>query len=316
MKKSERLNHMMLYLANRSTFNLNDLVQEYTISRRTALRDIESLEQIGFPIYSNRGKYGGYGILPNRLKYHFEFTADEIAAIYFAVLTLSAYQSTPFHINALKLIEKFKTTLPDHLRDKLVSMSDSLTFESTRHLHESPLLNQLLTSIPDQQVLDVSYSSKDMIKSYSIQVIGIISRFGQWYVQAMDRTAGQLKIFRCDKIIALRPSTAYDYLDRRSIDQWIESAAAQSEREYFRLEIDKHAVDRFYKEAYPSMSLIHDNDHFYITGYYTKEEKAFIAGYVLSFGSAILAIDSDDLRTTVMEALNTLNQHYKDIGRQ
>ena len=62
MNKSERLNDMMIYLNNKSYFNLTDLMEKYNISRSTAIRDVQSLEQIGMPIFSEHGRYGRYGI--------------------------------------------------------------------------------------------------------------------------------------------------------------------------------------------------------------------------------------------------------------
>jgi hypothetical protein len=53
MKKSERLNDMMIYLNDKKSFKLKDIMNRYTISKSTALRDIRSLEEIGMPVYSN-----------------------------------------------------------------------------------------------------------------------------------------------------------------------------------------------------------------------------------------------------------------------
>lgn len=112
MKKSERLNDMIRYLNKREFFNLQDLMAEYDISKSTALRDLSSLEQLGMPIYAEHGRYGRYGILKNRLLSPINFTVDEIYALYFAMLTLDSYQSTPFHISIQKLNEKFENCLP------------------------------------------------------------------------------------------------------------------------------------------------------------------------------------------------------------
>ena len=62
MKKSERINDMMMYLNNKETFNLKDIMEKYSISKNTALRDIRSLEEIGMPIYSFSGRKGRYKI--------------------------------------------------------------------------------------------------------------------------------------------------------------------------------------------------------------------------------------------------------------
>ncbi|MEG0485981.1 MAG: HTH domain-containing protein, partial [Oscillospiraceae bacterium] len=67
MNRSERLNDMMRYLNNKNSFGLKDITEKYSISKSTALRDIQSLEEIGMPIYSTLGRNGYYGVLQNKL---------------------------------------------------------------------------------------------------------------------------------------------------------------------------------------------------------------------------------------------------------
>ncbi|MCC2461088.1 HTH domain-containing protein, partial [Bacillus mobilis] len=55
MKKTERINDMLIFLNNKRHFNLKDLMVRYAISKSTALRDIQSLEEIGVPLYSELG---------------------------------------------------------------------------------------------------------------------------------------------------------------------------------------------------------------------------------------------------------------------
>ena len=51
MKKSERLNKELMFLNNKKSFNLIDLMNEFGISKRTALRDIQDLEELCLSLY-------------------------------------------------------------------------------------------------------------------------------------------------------------------------------------------------------------------------------------------------------------------------
>lgn len=44
MKRAERLNQELIFLSSKKSFNLSDLMNEFNISKRTALRDIEDLD--------------------------------------------------------------------------------------------------------------------------------------------------------------------------------------------------------------------------------------------------------------------------------
>ncbi|MCH2881687.1 HTH domain-containing protein, partial [Listeria monocytogenes] len=83
-----RLNDMMLFLNDINVFQLSDIMTNYDISRSTAIRDVKSLEEIGMPIYSERGRNGHYQVRRNRLLSPIGFNIDEVFARYFSMLTL------------------------------------------------------------------------------------------------------------------------------------------------------------------------------------------------------------------------------------
>ncbi|CAJ1178718.1 hypothetical protein CPEBRM1_ABPJDJAI_00213 [Companilactobacillus paralimentarius] len=67
MNKAERLNQELIFLSNKSIFHINDLVTEFQISKRTALRDITDLENMGLSFYTENGRYGGFHIVNRQL---------------------------------------------------------------------------------------------------------------------------------------------------------------------------------------------------------------------------------------------------------
>ena len=52
MKKAERLNQELIFLGNKQGFQLKDLMKEFQISKRTALRDVEELEAMGVCLFT------------------------------------------------------------------------------------------------------------------------------------------------------------------------------------------------------------------------------------------------------------------------
>ena len=123
INKLERLNDMMIYLNDKNSFNLKTIMEKYNISKSTALRDIRSLEELGMPIFSETGRNGHYGILQNRLLSPIVFNLDEVSALYFSMLTLNSYESTPFHLSLDKLKQKFETCRTQIFRcDKILDI--------------------------------------------------------------------------------------------------------------------------------------------------------------------------------------------------
>ncbi|MGO4949891.1 MULTISPECIES: helix-turn-helix transcriptional regulator [Paenibacillus] len=312
MKKSERLNDMIRYLNSREFFNLNDLMGKYHISKSTALRDINSLEQLGMPIFSEHGRHGRYGILKNRLLSPIIFTMDEVYALYFAMLTLEAYQSTPFHLSVNKLNEKFEHCLSKIQLNQIHKMKKVLQFEIYQHNHVSRYLDKILTSILNESTCKVKYVKNNHNKSYYIQFFKISAKFGQWYATGIELNTNKYRVFRCDRITFIEEEASNS---RFSIDELLSRSLEmyQSEKSIdFEVEILEQAKDIFYKEHYPSMK-IENGDKTVIKGFYNPGEEEFIAQYLMRYGHYVISVKPESLRQMIQDKVKNLLHHYQKL---
>ena len=306
MKKSERLPDMMRYLNSREFFNLSDLMDKYNISKSTALRDISSLEQLGMPIYSEHGRHGRYGLLKNRLLSPIIFTMDEVYALYFAMLTLESYQSTPFHLSVNKLNEKFEHCLSNTQINQIHKMKKVLQFEMYQHKHVSRFLDKILASILNESACNIEYN---MTKSYAVQFFKISAKFGQWYAAGIELDSNKHRVFRCDRITFIEEE---ERKGRYSIDELLHRSLEfyQSENSiHFEVEIAEQAKDIFYKEHYPSME-IEAGSKTVIKGFYNPGEEDFLANYFMRYGQYVRAVKPESLKQIIQDKLEQLLTHY------
>ncbi|MFI0975691.1 helix-turn-helix transcriptional regulator [Streptomyces sp. NPDC021093] len=68
---ADRLISLMLLLRQRGRLTADTLARELEVSTRTVLRDIEALSAAGVPVYAERGRHGGFALLPG---FRTEFT--------------------------------------------------------------------------------------------------------------------------------------------------------------------------------------------------------------------------------------------------
>lgn len=312
MKKSERLNHMMIYLNDFDYFNLSDLMNKYNISKSTALRDISSLEELGMPIYAEQGRYGRYVILKNRLLSPIIFTIDEVYALYFAMLTLKAYESTPFHLSIEKLNEKFESCLSREQIKEINKMKKVLKFEASKHNSVSQFLDKILESVINEVSCKIKYLKNNKTVNYHIQFFEISSKFGQWYASGIELDSNKYKVFRCDKITSLEFSNdKLEFPIEKLINSPLEFYKSDKSIQ-FEIEILDSAKDIFYKENYPTMK-IELGTKTIIKGFFNKGEEDFISEYFLRYGTSIKSVKPQSLKSIIYEKIKKILNHYEEI---
>lgn len=309
MNKNERLQAMLLYLNKKEHFNLIDLMNRYEISRSTAIRDIMALETIGLPIYSQPGRNGYYGILHNRLMSPIVFSNDEIFTLYFAMLTLYNFQSTPFLSDCVNIQTKFETCLPPKLLEEIKQMKKIVSFNSTKHYHHSNLLPDILQYALHQKVCNVKYEKANQEVLYSVQFIHITTNFGQWYTTVYNIQTNKMQVLRCDKIKTIEVTS----IQTPTIDPNIVHQASSYRSNLavdFKVAVTLKGADIFYKEHYPTMKLIKENQQHYVVGYYNLNEITFICNYFIAFGKEIISIYPDTLKQAILKVLHENTTYY------
>jgi predicted DNA-binding transcriptional regulator YafY len=130
MQKTERINTMMRYMNNRGVFTLREIMNEFNVSRSTALRDIREIETLGMPLEATVGREGGYAVMHNSLLPAIRFTDEQVKALFIAFMA-SRNQQLPYLRSRQTLAEKLLGLIPPQQQESLIVLNDLLRFPGT-----------------------------------------------------------------------------------------------------------------------------------------------------------------------------------------
>lgn len=277
-EKSERMNQMLRFINQKQHFTLLDLMQEFQISKRTALRDIASLEEIGAPIYAEYGRYGGYRLLQQMQLPPISFNTSELHALYFAMQALRSFTNLPFEISFRSIHEKFLSALSEDQRKDIEQIQHRVSFRHTEQIRDSEHLEFLLMAAVQNIVIQITYQNirssgsnphnnpnpdKPKRSIRTIQPIALYAMKGYWYCQAYDLGKQAYRVFRCDRITSCEATDIEPIMHINELNlQDAHSLWKPSEDAIpFKCLINEAGMELFQQEPFPSMRLIHESEN-------------------------------------------------------
>ncbi|WP_336761178.1 helix-turn-helix transcriptional regulator [Paenibacillus sp. USHLN196] len=186
---------------------------KFEVSRRTILRDIQSLSEMNVPIIAISGPGGGFRLMEGYVLPPLQLDPVEAATLIFALEGLSCYADTPFHEKRWTLMNKVKAIIPDDIMARMDPMLKQLNHHIPDRNYILHHLDPLLACIPEQGWLSVLYRSASRERWLHICPTRVYASSGFWYCEAYSVEHGEPRLFRVDRIIdvkAIEPQEAQE----------------------------------------------------------------------------------------------------------
>ncbi|MER6580862.1 YafY family protein [Nonomuraea sp. NPDC001023] len=187
-----------------------DLAQRLGVDERTVRRYAVRLADLGIPVAAERGRYGGYRLMPGYKLPPLMLTDDEATAV---VLGLLAGRRLGLAAEATEAaLAKIRRVLPATLRQQAGALEETLDFTLAARAARTPASRAVLTlaaAIRDRRRVTLGYRSwKGSTTERELDGHGLVFHSGRWYVTGLDHLSGELRTFRLDRISSVVPGTA------------------------------------------------------------------------------------------------------------
>ncbi|WP_408010008.1 helix-turn-helix transcriptional regulator [Pseudalkalibacillus sp. A8] len=203
MNKSQRLIEILMTINSRKKFTIRELTEQFQVSKRTILRDLQELSELGVPLYSEFGIHGGYRLLNDCMLPPIYFTEKEAAALFFVSESLRNYRHLPFETQIETALKKFYHYLPPDSKAQIDRLRSKILFFVPARQLETPFLAELLEASINQHIVTVTYESENGKSKRDIQCIGVYTMNGFWYCSAYCFKSQQYRVFRVDRVQSL-----------------------------------------------------------------------------------------------------------------
>lgn len=181
-----------------------ELAARLAVTERTVRRDLDRLRELGYPVDSLTGRYGGYRLAagahtPPLILDDQEAVAVAIGLRYAAEAAVGGIEET-----SLRALTKIETLLPHRLRRRVSALHASVT-PLRRHVDDGLIhpeaLSVLAAACRDHEHVRFAYRRDDGESSARhVEPHRLVTAGRRWYLLAWDVRRDDWRTFRLDRI--------------------------------------------------------------------------------------------------------------------
>lgn len=186
-----------------------ELAARLGVTERTVRRDLDRLRELGYPVDSTSGRYGGYRLatgahVPPLILDDEEAVAVAIGLRYAAEAAISGIEET-----SLRALAKIEALLPHRLRRRVSALHSSVA--SLRRAVDDDVIHPESLSVfaaacRDHEHVRFDYRrTREESSRRHVEPHQLVTAGRRWYLVAWDRDRGDWRTFRLDRIQAPRP---------------------------------------------------------------------------------------------------------------
>lgn len=196
-------------LQSQSRLSGSALAKAVRVDGRTLRRYITILEELGIPITTDRGRHGGYSLVPGFKLPPMMFTGDEALALSLGLLaarSLGLKELSPAVASAQAKLER---VMPAKLKRRVRAIDETVSLDVSRS--EDPTgfnraLDVLSSAAQSGERVHLRYvTAEEDASERDVDPYGLAYRASRWYVVGYCHLRKDLRSFRLDRIEEVRP---------------------------------------------------------------------------------------------------------------
>ena len=200
-----RLITLIFLLQNQPNQKASELAEKLGISVRTLHRYFEMLDEMGIPVYSERGPYGGFSLVRGYKMPPLVFTLEEAVAVVLGTGIVEEIWGDLYREAAHGALAKLENLLPEEQALEVAWAHQSLVATGMNRADlkaQTPALEKLRRAIREHRSVEINYQSSQVPhpSRRALDPYALVHRWGWWYVVGFCHVHREIRTFRVDRI--------------------------------------------------------------------------------------------------------------------
>jgi predicted DNA-binding transcriptional regulator YafY len=310
-----RLLSLIMMLQSRPIWKAAEIADALSVSERTVHRYIGMLEEMGIPICSERGPYGGFSLVRGYKLPPLIFTAEEATVLYMGANLVRDVWGQTYGDAVTAVTAKLDNVLPDDLRQQVARAQQRLVVGGLTQRDYQPwerTIHTLRQCIGAGRCVRLLYralgrqdDTERVVEPYALTL-----QWGWWYLVGHCRLRDALRTFRVDRIREATPledcfSMPRDFAVREYLERTMRDRLPYTVEVHLAAEVAEGVRERH--GHWMDITELADGS---VTARFDVADLDWATGWVLSFGAAARVLEPEELIARVQTAAHGALKRY------
>jgi predicted DNA-binding transcriptional regulator YafY len=311
-----RLITLIFLLQNQPNQKASELAENLGVSLRTVHRYFEMLEEMGIPVYSERGPNGGFSLVRGYKMPPLVFTLEEAVAVALGTGIVEEMWGDLYREAARGALAKLENLLPEEQLREVTWARSSLIATGLHRADlkaQTPALEKLRRAIREHRSIIMDYQSSQVPHSSQrgLDPYALVHRWGWWYAIGFCHKHQEIRTFRVDRIITVALSEAVFFQSPDfDLQAYLKNEMQSQPQVLARLRFDAKAAhilggnQSYWESIEPQLDGT-------VEVTFSAPSLEWAASTALAYGPAVEVLAPPELRVMVAEWIDTTAGKYK-----
>ena len=316
-KTATRLISLIMLLQRKPNQKAADLAAELGVSVRTLHRYFAMLDEMGIPIYSERGPYGGFSLIKGYRMPPLVLTPEEAVAVYLGTSLVDEMWGRLYRDAAHGALAKLDNVLPDEQRQEIAWAKRTL-FATGMHRTDldalAPVLDKLRRAIHEHRRVHICYQSRSQPETTlrELDPYALVHRWGWWYVIGFCHLREAVRTFRLDRIHELSLLEAiFPVPSGFNLQDYLANEPQAQPRVIARMRFIPEARQVAYEGRFFWETLA-EQDNGSVVVSFAAPDLEWAASSALAYGPLVEVLDPPELRRMLKKWAQVVAQRHND----
>lgn len=297
----DRLFEIVYILLERKSITASQLARHFEVSKRTILRDLETLTIAGIPIYTTKGRGGGISILKQYVLNKTTVSEEEQDQILIALQSLASTQNLESGAIVSKLGALFQKTDANWIE---VDFSRWCNKKEDKEKFEL-LKNAVIKKMP---VVFTYPSSYGEMTGRTVYPLKLVYKSKAWYIQAFCLSRDDYRTFKINRMLAVK-TLPESFEGRGFFPPQIDSGEIKTDALVsLNLLFSAGAAYRVYDE-FDSKDIFKNEDGTFTVKIELPND-SWLYGFLLSFGTAVHVMEPASVKRYLLTQIEDIKKSY------